>query len=342
MKKSRVSSIDVAKAAGVSQSTVSRVINNRDIDMIGEETRQRVLRTAEALNYSPNPFAQALRGSRTNLLGVIVREIADPFFAKLISELSIQARTKGFHLVLGHAGSDPLEALELNAYLGMRHTDGIFLLGDLQGDEEPLFDVIGKNQEVIALCRGHSPDQIHTINTDNKEGIKMIMDHLTSLGHKKIGFIDGGWLGDIRERLDSYRDYLNINGIPFNPKWVQNCKNTAEGGYLAANKFIGLDDLPTAILASDDEIAIGAMSALSAHGKNIPEDISITGFDNIQISKYSNPSLTTIEQPIEEMCAIAIEIMIDTLEERKSEFSVKTTLVKPKLIIRESTGQPKI
>ena len=334
----KVSAKDVAVKAGVSQSTVSRVLGKKGDNLIGESTREKVLKIANEMGYVPNPIAQALRGGKSYLLGLIVREIADPFFSKFIAQLCIHARENGYHIVLGHAGSDPLEAIEINNYLDMRHTDGVFLLGDLHGDEEILFDMLEQKNAVVALCRGASPKKIHTLNVDNKLGVRMIMDYLSGMGHTKFGFINGGWLGDIKERLDEYKRYVVDKKFLFNEDWVKTVNNTAEGGYKAAKEFVERGEIPTAVLASDDEVAIGAIRGFLEAGLNIPGDVSVTGFDNIGAGSYLTPSLTTIGQPVEEMCKEALSIMMNLVDEE--DFAMDSLVIhsQPELIIRESTG----
>lgn len=337
-KKTNVSAKDVARAAGVSQSTVSRVLSGRQTNMISEATCNKVLQIAKEIGYSPNPFAQALRGNRSNLLGLIVREIADPFFSKLISELSIQARSQGCHIVLGNAGSDPIQAFEINNYLDMRHTDGVFLIGDLHDDEGFLNELLGEKQAVVALCRGRSPASLHTVNTDNREGIFLLMDHLRGLGHTKFGFLNGGWLGDIRERLDAYREYMSIHNLINYPDWIQTDVNTAEGGYLATTRLLKLTERPTALLTSDDEMATGAIRCLINAGMHLPADMSVTGFDNIDLGGYLSPALTTIEQSVKVMCSEALTIMTRLIDNPDSITDPMVIRIKPELILRESTG----
>jgi LacI family transcriptional regulator len=207
----RVSARDVAKLAGVSQSTVSRVLNKARADLISAETRQRVNEAARQLGYSPDPIARALRGKRSGLLGLIVRDINDLFFAHMTAELSTQARLQNYQIVLGHVGSDPQEALEFTDILDARHIDGIFLLGDLQGDETALQEMLRFKHALVTMCRGPSPATPYTVNSDNFAGTNAMLDHLTELGHQKIGFIDGGWLGgDMRERGEAYRNYRKV------------------------------------------------------------------------------------------------------------------------------------
>src|SRR5271157_1277776 len=202
---SKVTSKDVAQLAGVSQSTVSRVLGQKGPStFISDETAQRVREAAEKLVYSPNPIARALRGERTYILGLVVREISDPFFAEFIHTLSEQARKQSYHILLSHVHSDPTEGLEMVRVLDSRQCDGVIFLGDLRNDVDVMRSILSDKVPAVALCRGRKFTSIPTINCDNHLGINLIMDYLTSLGHLRIGFIDGGWLGDIRDRRDAF------------------------------------------------------------------------------------------------------------------------------------------
>jgi DNA-binding LacI/PurR family transcriptional regulator len=334
----KLSARDVAKLAGVSQSTVSRVLSGKNNNLISEKTRLRVLQVANQLGYTPNPIARALRGKHSNLLGIIVRDIADPFFARLIAEFSSQARALNYHIVLGHAESDPEEALEMTAVLDTRHTDGVFILGDLHGDEAALLKMHQHNHAIIALCRGPSPETVCTVNTDNNLGTQMLLDHLMALGHRDFGFIDGGWLGDIRERREAFVNYLYEHNLPSRPEWVQSDANSAAGGYAAMQRMLSEQDLPTAIYVSDDLMGIGVMKAITDQGLRIPEDISVVGFDDIDFTQYLNPGLTTIRQPIEAMCQTALQLMLTMIENPETELTETVFRMPPELIIRASTG----
>ena len=334
----KVSARDVARLAGVSQSTVSRVLNNSKSGFISEATRQRVLEAARQLGYTPNPIARALRGKRSHLLGLIVREISDTFFSRFISELSTQARQLSYHIVLGHAESDPQEALEMTDVLDTRHTDGVFILGDLHSDEAALEMMLQSNPAIVALCRGPSPNSVYTINVDNFAGTNLLLDHLTNLGHRKLGFVDGGWLGDIRERREAFQEYVSAHGLPVDPKWVQVEENSMEGGYRAMRCLLELPHRPTAVFAADDVMAIGVMKAIADARMTVPGDFSVVGFDNIEFSKYLNPALTTIHQPVDEMCRQALSLMLQLIDQPECCPPQRVVRMLPRLIVRQSTG----
>jgi LacI family transcriptional regulator len=328
---------DVARLAGVSQSTVSRILNGDRSHFFSEKTRSRVLRIASDLGYSPNPIARALRGKHLNLIGVIVREISDPFFAALISEITVQARELGFLVVLGHAHSDPDEALEMSSIFDTRHTDGAVILGDLKNDQAAIKKILAGKRAVVAMCRGVSSAEVTTINSDNRAGIEALLGLLLRYGHRRIAFIDGGWLGDIQERKNRFIEVLEENGIQLEPDWVVTEANTAEGGYRAAQRLLACPSRPTAILASDDLMAIGALKGLQDGGVRVPEEVSLAGFDGLELTRFVSPALTTVRQPVEEMSRTALQLLIDQIEGRSTN-EHRLICLKPELISRASTG----
>jgi DNA-binding LacI/PurR family transcriptional regulator len=335
----RITARDVGEQVGVSPSTVSRVLNNNRIDLISEETRRRVLQAAAQLGYTPDPIARALRGKKSHLLGLIVREIADPFFARFISELSVQARDLNYHLVLGHAHSDPREALTMTTVLDTRHTDGVIVLGDLKDDEAALHEMLEGNHAVVGVCRGPSPASLYTVNTDNYAGTYGLLDHLYALGHRRFGFIDGGWLGDLRERREAFLRYIGERKLTLRPEWIQAQSNNAEGGYRAMQSLIGLKERPTAVVAADDIMAIGALKAVADSGLRVPDDFSVVGFDDIELAGFLCPALTTMRQPIDEMSQHVLSLVLELINE--PHFQREKTLIQipPVLVVRQSTGQ---
>jgi LacI family repressor for deo operon, udp, cdd, tsx, nupC, and nupG len=322
--------------AGVSQSTVSRILSGDTAGFFSEKTRQQVLKIAAELGYSPNPIARALRGKHTNLIGVIVRDIADPFFASLISEFSHQARALGYHLVLGHAHSDANEALEMSSVLDTRHTE-VLILGDLRDDKAAIQAILASQPAAIALCRGASAAGITTVNPDNEAGIEALLDHVCGLGHRRIGFIDGGWLGDLRERCNSFIASLRQRNIALNPEWIASEADDSAGGYRAMQRLLAARSLPTAVLAADDIMAIGALKAAHDTGLRVPEQVSITGFDGLEMGQFVSPALTTIYQPLEELTRQALQRLLEMIAGTASGED-RMIRIRSELVIRDSTG----
>jgi DNA-binding LacI/PurR family transcriptional regulator len=334
----RVSSHDVAQLAGVSQSTVSRVLSGRGAQLISPATQQRVWTTAKQLGYSPDPIAKALRDQRTNLLGIIVRDISDPFFANFISILSSQAYSMGYQIVLGNVHSDSNEALKMSSVLATGHCDGVILLGDLKDDQTVLDQLVVGNRPLIALCRGQSPTWLPTVNCDNTAGMRMIIDHLVELGHKRIAFINGGWLGDMHERENKFNNYLSELGLNQSVDYSISDISSPEGGYRAMCALLQRLPRPTAVCAADDVIAMGAMQALHDAGLRIPQDISLAGFDDMPFARFMSPRLTTVRQPVEVMGDRALRWLIELISQNEISSSGNLVQILPELIIRNSTG----
>jgi len=335
-----VTSKDVAALAGVSQSTVSRVLSSNDKakGFISKETTERVKQAAQDLGYSPNPIARALRGQPTNLIGLVVREIADPFFAELIEVLSIQIREAGLNVVLGHAHSDPGQALEMAHVLDSRQCDGVIFLGDLRNDENAIKSIVMENHPVVALCRGKSLYSLPTVNVNNTIGIELLIEHLLSLGHKHFIFIDGGWFGDIHERRNIFLKEMAKHEGKLEFSWLEASDNSAEGGYHAMHEVAKMDPMPTAIMASDDGMATGILKGAYDLGISIPEEVSVTGFDDIDCAAFAIPGLTTVRQPLEEMSAIALDLLLRQINKEAISSEQEFNQISPVLIVRDSTG----
>jgi DNA-binding LacI/PurR family transcriptional regulator len=336
----RITSHDVAELAGVSQSTVSRVLNpNKDNGFISQKTAERVRAAADELNYSPHPIARALRGEKTNLIGLVVREIADPFFAGLIEAISTEARKMGLNVILGHVHSDPTEGLQLTRVMDSRQSDGVVFLGDLRDDQAVFQTIVLERHPVVALCRGKRSRNLPNVNCDNKAGIELLINHLLENGHKMIAFVDGGWFGDIKERREVFLAYKQDHGIENNFSWIQAEGNNFDGGYRAMNRLLDLSQRPTAVMAADDAMAIGIVKAIHDRGFRIPEDLSVTGFDDIPVARFTIPSLTTIRQPIEKMAKRAIEILVQQINNPDDRGMDLFEVMAPELIVRDSTGR---
>jgi DNA-binding LacI/PurR family transcriptional regulator len=330
---------DIARAAGVSQSTVSRVLNDTPTSVpIAAETRERVQDVAKRLGYRPNPLARGLRGARTMLLGVIVREITDPFFSMAIEALSTEALARGYNVVLGSAHSKADEAIALRAVLETRHCDAIVLLGDMRDEPKFLEDLRASQTPVIALWHGTELEGVPTVNIDNRAGMVAALDHLLDLGHERIAFIGGRPLGDIRERRTAYVEHLQARGMATPEDYVKNVTNEPAGGDAALRTLMSLETPPTAVVCSTDHLATGVLHAAAATGLTVPADLSVVGFDDIPMAQFTVPPLTTVHMPVAEMTAVAARLAMDEGEEADSG-GVENFVLIPELVVRESTGE---
>ena len=336
---------DVAAQAEVSVSTVSRVLSGVKTSIpISQDTRQRVLEVARGLRYQPNPSARALRGKSTHLLGLIVREIEDLFFAELIGVISDVARGKGYDLVLGHARSDPEEVLALSEILDLRRCDGLFLLGDLKesAEDHAYLSQVAMSHLVISLCRGTQKLAAGNpyVDIDNRKGAFMALDYLVRLGHRRIAFLDGGRLGDLQERIEAYCEFVRERLGKVCPDYIQSDENSYAGSYRAMQRLLSLRSPPTAVFTTDDTMAVGAMKAAADMGFVVPTDVSVIGFDDIKIAPYLQPALTTIRQPIEKLGATAVELLLEMVKEKSAPEPLPRFLIEPELMVRDSCAPP--
>lgn len=333
---------DVAAAAGVAQSTVSRILNDAPVSIrVSDDTRERVRAIAAELGYRPHPFARALRGAPSMLLGAVVRDITDPFFAEAIEALSVECDKRGYSVVLGHAHAKADEALALTAVLETRHCDAIVLVGDFYGEGRLVEDLARAQLRVVALWHGSERHgrPFPTVAVDAATGINAALDHLTSLGHRRIAYVGGGARYVIRDREVAYQEYLTAAGLSQPDGYICHVANKIGSGESALATLLDLPQRPTAILAATDTLAFGLVHAASARGIGVPAQLSIVGFDDIQLAAGTVPSLTTIRMPIVEMVAAGVELAIGDADWVPGDAEAPRRVVfQPKLIVRDSTG----
>jgi DNA-binding LacI/PurR family transcriptional regulator len=329
---------DIARESGVSQSTVSRVLNAAPSTIqYSEDTRQKVFRAARRLGYRPNPLARGLRGSSTMLLGVIVRQITDPFFAWAIEAVTTAAAARGYNVVLGHAHGRADEAIALRSVLETRHVDAILLLGDMRDQPRLLEDLRGSSVPVVAIWQGNAPHGLPTVSVDNCRGVEAVLDHLLALGHRRIAFVSGRPLGDIQERQAAYEARLRAEGLELPAGFIQQVPNLPAGGERALGALVRLPVRPTAIVCSTDQLAIGVLHGAATRGLRVPCDLSVTGFDDLPLATFLVPSLTTVRMPVRAMAEKAVQMAIDRVGESGP---AVTEALQPELVVRQSTGPP--
>jgi DNA-binding LacI/PurR family transcriptional regulator len=333
---------DIAAVAGVAQSTVSRILNDAPVLIsVSDETRERVHAIAKELGYRPHPFARTLRGAPSMLLGVVVRDITDPFFAEAIEVLSIDAKERGYSVVLGHARAKADEALALTAILETRHCDAIVLVGDFRGERRLVDDLRTAHVRVVGLWHGseHSDRPFPTVIVDSRAGINDALKHLTSLGHRRIAFVGHVSRYVIRDREAAYQEYLAAAGIAIPDGYLRHVPNTIGSGQLAMSALFGLPQPPTAILAATDFLAMDLLHAACVRGIAVPDQLSIVGFDDMPFASATIPSLTTIRMPINEMVAAGVSLAVEEADwPSNGARNPPRVVFQPKLIVRHSTA----
>ncbi|MEO8391685.1 MAG: LacI family DNA-binding transcriptional regulator [Chloroflexota bacterium] len=314
---------DVAKLAGVSVTTVSRVMNN-DAHRVNEQTRRRVLEAIETLNYVPNMLARALASDKTRMIGVIVGDASDPYFATIVRGISDAAREHNYLTLM--CNTDRIPEVELNYVRTLRdyNVDGIIFAGGGLTEKthlEELDGLISKLQanHVPVVALGNHALKVPQVRCDDTQCSYDMTEYLIRLGHRRIGFISGpDGLTTSALRLDGYRKALDKHGIPFDAALVSSGDFTVEGGQRAADYFVASPNLPTAIFGANDREALGCLFQLQQHGIDVPGQVSVAGLDDIETAQYVYPSLTTIRIPMYEIGAMGMQQILQTMHEASS------------------------
>ena len=326
---------DVARRAGVSRSTVSYVLNDQQQLKvpISEETRQRVLQAIEELGYEPDARARSLRQGHTEIVGVIIPVIQNPFFWQTLSGISLALQEAGYSLHLSHNPQDAQQGANVVRELARQRVDGFILLAAARYMQPALTEYLRKAGQPVVEITATEAEFDHVVH-GYSSGTRELMMHLLELGHRRIGFIYGV-TEDVQgfDRLVTYRQVLEEAGL--SPVEVH-CGDQLEDAYQAAYALLQRPDRPTALLVINDMLAIPVMRAASDLGLTIPGDLSVAGFDDIPFSSYTLPRLTTVSGKAEESGRDAVRLLLQRFAE--PELPRQVTTAEVQLIVRESTG----
>ena len=321
--KGNVTIKDVAKLAGVSISTVSRVIN--DSKPVTDEVKQRVVDVIKETGYIPNPLARSLVTKKSQLIGVIVPEVTDSFVSEIVNGIEEIAKMYDYEILLANTYSDKEQELKSINLLRAKQVEGIVMV-TWNVEEDHINYIQNSNIAAAYISKTARNFDIHTVSTQNKEATYDMTKYLIQKGHKDIAFIMTSKDDTIleQERLEGYEKALSENHIEVNSKLIKHGGVSYEAGYKSMKELLDENIIPHAVFVTGDEAAIGALNAACDAGYRVPEDISIAGFNDVKIAKIYKPKLTTVRQPLYDMGAIAMRMVIkminnETLEEKKVE-----------------------
>ncbi len=330
---------EVAQRAGVAQSTVSLVINKKR--HVSPATRQKVLKAIRDLDYHPRRVARVLATQKTGNIGFILSDEyfyqAEPFYTRIFLGTEFEARKHCYYVLLTTVGRDFDPRRSVPRFLVENNVDGVILTGKVT---DSLIYYIGDSGLPMVLVDYFPKDsKFPSVLIDNLHGAYEAVVHLAGLGHRRIGFI-GGPIDhpSISDRLKGYEQALDESGLPRVADLVvkNRVDSSVDGGYDAARRLLGLSAPPTAVFATNDSMAMGALKAAREAGLRVPDDLAVVGFDDIEIASHTHPPLTTMRVPKEEMGALAVRKIVERIEsgDRLSE----KTLIAAELIIRGSCG----
>jgi len=325
---------DVARLANVSITTVSRVINNKS-EGVSEETRQRVLQVMENLNYQPNRVARGLVTRRTNTLGLILPDITNPFFPEIARAVEDTANKHGYNIILCNT-DDRSDKEELYIrVLKSKCVDGIVFTSSTTPVFRHVRQLRHYKMPFVLLDRYFYDEQLPGVYTDGCQGMHEITRFVLEMGHREIAYIGGpNEAPNSMYRYAGFERALKDFGLALDKELIVEGNYKISGGREGVLELLGRGRDFTAVVCANDLMAVGAMEELKGAGFRIPEDVSVTGFDDIPMAKYVEPKLTTVAQPCYQMGEMATELLIKLIEEKPIEDVVIT--LKPRLIIRDS------
>ncbi|WP_028021762.1 substrate-binding domain-containing protein [Enterovibrio calviensis] len=321
---------DIAKLACVSTSTVSHVINQSRY--VSEDIAERVNQAALQLNYSPSALARSLKTNRTKTLGMLVTTSSNPFFGEVVKGVERSCYQKGYNLILCNTEGDQQRMKESITTLLQKRVDGMILMcSSLEGENIDVFDRY-PDVPVVVMDWGPMLFASDKIQDNSFHGGYLATKYLIECGHQNIGCITGPLNRyQAHMRYEGYKRALNEEGLAFHANWIIESNFECDGGYDAFHRMYQKGPLPSAIFVCNDMMAMGVINAANEKGIAIPKDLSIIGYDDIQISKYMTPSLTTIHQPKHRLGQTAVDTLLAKLEKNSDEAKViqlEPTLVK--------------
>ena len=332
---------DIAKALGLSTSTVSRAL--RGSHEISSDTKKLVIEYAEQFNYRPNPIALSLKERRSRSIGVVVCEIANNFFSQAINGIESVAYNRGYHVIISQSHESYEREIVNVEHLASRSVDGLLVsLSTETNHIEHFKNLHDKGFPIVFFDRITDEIETHKVVTDNYKGAYDATQHLIDAGYTKIAHLtSSAHLSISIERLNGYKAALTNNGIPVNESYIKYCDH---GGMIyaeledAVKSLVHIKDRPDAIFSAGDRLTVSCLTALKSIGLKIPDDMAIVGFSNSALVELLNPSLTAVLQPAFEMGQVATELLIKLIESKRPVTEFEKVVLHTELFIRDSSA----
>jgi LacI family transcriptional regulator len=328
---------DVARVAGVHPGTVSRALNPQTRGLVNEHTARRVLAAAEELGYRPNPIARGLRTNRSNTIGVLVPDLLNPLFAAVVRGIEDGLREAGYTPLIANTDNDAERERTAYEAMSARQVDG-FIAATARRDHWLLADRVDTGPKLVLVNRRVDSDAIPAVTGDDHEGVRLAVEHLTGLGHRRIAHIAGaqtiytGWC-----RHEGFVDGMRAHGLEVDEGLIVYSKAfTEREGARCCGELLERRRDFTAIVAANDLLALGCYDALEQRGLRCPEDVSVVGYNDMPFVHRFRPALTTVRVPHYELGATAAELMLEQLRDVAA--SPRQLLLDPTLVVRASTA----
>ena len=305
---------DIANEAGVSATTVSRVLNNKPD--VSDQTKQRIEQVIDELNYNPNGIARGLVLNKTHTLGLVIPDISNPFFPEVAKGIEDKAKKLGYSVIFCNTDNHNQGEKEAIELMKSKQVDGMIVsLAINEQNKQELAELAEENFPIIQIDRKIPKSGFPAVVIDNQTAAYQAVSHLINLGHEKIAHISGDLaVKTAQDRLAGFKEAIKSARIDLLEKWIKTGDYSRDSGYQQMKDLLNLDDQPTAVFIANDLMALGAYEAIFEAGLKIPEDISIVGYDDIEVASVIRPSLTTISQPEYQLGVTAAELLINSIE----------------------------
>jgi DNA-binding LacI/PurR family transcriptional regulator len=341
MTRHNITITDLARELNISPSTVSRALSNHPA--ISDETRKAVTELARRLNYKPNLQALNLLKKKTNTIGVVIPDITSYFYSSIITGIQDFFSPLGYNLILGQSNESYEEELKIIHTFASVRVDGILIApASNTTNVSHLRELAESRIPLVIFDRDCEEINVDKVFVNEYSGAFQAVDYLIRSGCSKIAHLGGATtISTSRHRMQGYLDALKKNSIPVRDEFVIICDGfTPDDGAKAVKKLLSRDDIPDAVFAVSDSVAIGVMHAIKEAGISIPEQISVVGFDDILYSSWFKPSLTTVWQPVYEMGLLSARILAKRIDESEENFKPRIETLFPELVIRGSSRPP--
>jgi DNA-binding LacI/PurR family transcriptional regulator len=332
---------DIARQAGVTHTTVSRALHGSSL--ISLETTQHIRKIAAELGYQPSAAARSLKTNRSHALGVIVSTIDDPFFSEILQGIEEVAQRRSYSILMAASQRDPVREQAIVQDMRERHVDGLIICSASFSAEQRR-KLLEYSIPIVLVNNQAAEEYRYSIYHDDVDGSRQVTRHLIELGHRRIAYLGNSLSGRTTlDRLTGFRREMKDAGLAVPGEYVYEISGgSPEDGFMASEHFLNLPNRPTALFCFNDMLAIGILKGLQAAGICVPGEFSVVGFDNIIFSAYTNPPLTTLDQPKRYIGAEAARLILDLLDPSTGEETPDQEIqrLKGRLLIRQSTAPP--
>lgn len=333
---------DIARQEEVSHSTVSRAL--RGSPLIAEDTAQRIRQVASELGYLPSAAARSLKTNRSQALGVIVSSIDDPYFSEILQGIEGAAQDSGYSLFMAASQRNAERERHIVQVMREHRVDGVIICStSFSAEQSQQFLKFGI--PIVAVNNQAAEDYRYSIYHDDVDGSRQVTRHLIDLGHRRIAYLGNSLSGRTTlDRLSGFQQEMDTARLTVPPEYIHHVPGgRAEDGLAGLEHFLGLSERPTALVCYNDMMAVGVLKGLQQAGIRVPAEMSVTGFDNIVFTAYTNPPLTTFDQPKQFIGAEAAHLLLDLLQSPACDVASaqpKVRMLRGRLLVRESTAPP--